>query len=112
VHDYVLWYARNRGSVKYRPLFNILESDRIESSFRYFYVDSLAGAKGGASLAKHFRKNDCSDLCLITSRRRGLLITTTNFCSMARLGNQGMSEVVAVVSKLKAVGYLTEARAR
>src|SRR3984893_3471829 len=57
VHDYVLWYARNRGSVKYRQLFNILESDRIESSFRYFYVDSLAGPKGGASLLKQFSEH-------------------------------------------------------
>jgi adenine-specific DNA-methyltransferase len=57
VHDYILWYARNRRSVKYRQLFHMLDSDRIESSFRYFYVDSLAGPKGGVSMVKHFSKN-------------------------------------------------------
>ena len=47
VHDYVIWYAKEKLSVKYRPLNRILQADEIEGAFRYFYVDSLSGPKGG-----------------------------------------------------------------
>ena len=52
VHDYVLWYAKSRNQVKYRPLFNVLDESAIDKSFRYFFVDSLVGQKGGTSIAK------------------------------------------------------------
>ncbi len=54
VHDYVLWYSKTKDAVKFRSLFNVLQDENIESSFRYFYVDSLSGPKGGTKLAKQF----------------------------------------------------------
>ena len=57
VHDYILWYARNKDAVKFRPLFNILQSKDIDNSFRYFYVDSLAKPKGGSRFAHAFESN-------------------------------------------------------
>ena len=54
VHDYVLWYAKHKNIVKFRALKNVLQNEDIESSFRYFYVDSLSGPKGGQKLKEEF----------------------------------------------------------
>jgi adenine-specific DNA-methyltransferase len=52
VHDYVLWYSKRKDAIKFRPIFNLLQGKSVEDSFRYFYVDSLSGPKGGAKLAR------------------------------------------------------------
>src|SRR5258705_625002 len=54
LHDHILWYAKSRDRVKYRQLFDILGDQEIEEGFRYWYVESLSGPKGGSRLVKQF----------------------------------------------------------
>ena len=54
LHDHILWYAKAVGSVKYRQLFDILDDAEIQRSYRYWYVECLAGPKGGSRLAQRF----------------------------------------------------------
>ena len=108
LHDHILWYAKAVGSVKYRQLFDMLGDAEMERSYRYWYVECLAGPKGGSRLAQRFSGYQMARFMSdnITSQgaasyddsfhyegRRfspgGSLHWKTNLAGMSRLGRAG-----------------------